>query len=55
MWIKVSRVCAKSLVDLGSTASHRVVTPFGETQLTRPMISTEPIIRMGNLSHSEPS
>jgi len=55
MWIKVSRSCAKSLVDLGSATSHRVVTPYGETQLKRRMIPTELIIRMGNLSRFGPS
>ena len=50
-----SGVCAKSLVDLGSMDSGRVVTSFGETQLTRRMISTELIIRMGNLSRFEPN
>jgi len=55
MWIKVSRVCAKSLGDLGSTTSNRVVTPFGETQLTRRMMPMGPIIHMGNLSRFGPS
>ena len=55
MWIKVSRVCAKSLGDLGSTTSNRVVTPFGEIQLTRRMMPMGLIIHMGNLSHFGPS
>ena len=50
-----SRVYANTVIGLDSTASRRVATPSGETQLTHQMISTELIIRMGNLSRSEPS
>jgi len=55
MWIKVVVFAVKSVVDLNSTVSHRVVTLFGETPLTRQMISTELITHTGNLSRSEPN
>ena len=55
MWVKVAGFVPIAIVALGSKASRRVATSFGETRLTRRMISTELIICMWNLLRSEPS
>ena len=53
MWVKV--IVPSGVGDRDRPVSCRVATLFGETQLTRRTISTEPTTRMESSLHSEPS